>query len=293
MSQINDLSDNITKAAIYCILANFFFAIMGAGAKFLSETHHVAEIAFYRNIIVLIPFFLYIILSKNTHILKTDKPKLVALRAIIGGISLITTFGALSMLPIAYATVIFFTSAIFTPVFAFFFLKEHVGIHRWSAVIVGLIGIIVIAQPSGAFSMLGLALGLLAAIFHASMFIVLRSLKRESSLTITFYFILAGATIPGLFMPWIWSPITPDQLWIFLMVGITGGAGQFFISSAYKFAPASVVTPFGYTSLLWTIMIDILIWKYDLDFTSIFIGTALILSAQLYIMHREYKRRGL
>ena len=292
MAQDNTHYDRIFLAIVYCIAAHFMFAVMGACAKFLSDTHHVAEIAFYRNLIVLIPIFLFIILRKKTHLFRTKKPKLVAFRAVMGGVSLIVTFAALSQLPMAYATVIFFTSTILTPVLAFVFLKEHIGIHRWTAVFIGMCGVLVIAQPSGAISVWGLFFALAAACLHASMFTVLRGLKNESPITTTFYFILAGVLIPGLIMPWVWQHIAYEELWVFGLIGISGGAGQLFVTNAYKYAPAAVVTPFAYSALLWTIILDLYIWNYELDFISVFGGTALILCAQLYIVYREYLNKN-
>lgn len=284
--------DRTSIAIAYCLAAHFMFAIMGTCAKYMSETHHVAEIAFYRNLLVLIPFLIFMIIPKNRHLLKTDKPKLIAIRAVIGGISLIITFAALSHLPMSYATVLFFASSILTPALAFFFLKEKVGIHRWSAVLIGMCGVIVIAQPSGTISIIGLCLAIAAAILHSTMYTILRSLKSESPMTITFYFIIAGTIIPGLFMPWVAKSILIEELWIFLLIGLSGGIAQIFLSNAYKYAPASLVTPFSYTALLWTVLIDLYIWQYTLEFLPLFIGASLIISAQFYIIYREYMNKS-
>ncbi len=279
---------------LYGICAHFLFCIMSICAKILSDTHHVAEIAFYRNAIMFVPLFLFITLRGKTHLFKTKKAKLVALRAIVGGFSLVITYGALSMLPISYAAVLFFTATLLTPIFSQIFLNEHVGIHRWSAVIIGMIGVYIISQPSGNISLPGLGLALLAALMHASMFIVLRKLKTESSITITFYFILAGVIIPGAAMPWIAQLPTADEIWLFLLIAASGGIAQLLLANAYKNAPASVVTPFSYSALLWTLLADIFIWHYDLDFKAITLGAGLIIIAQLYIIFREYinKEKG-
>ncbi|PCJ98112.1 MAG: hypothetical protein COA45_08135 [Zetaproteobacteria bacterium] len=280
--------DRISTAIICCLAAHFMFAIMGTCAKYLAETHHVAEIAFYRNIIVFVPFFMFMIIRKNRHLFKTNKPKLIAIRAIVGGVSLMVTFAALAQLPMAYATVLFFASSFLTPALAFFFLKEHVGIHRWAAIAIGMCGVLVIAQPSGTISLIGLALALTAAALHSAMYTILRSLKSESPITITFYFVIAGILIPGIFMPWVAKPIITEEIWVFLLIGFSGGIAQIFLSNAYKYAPASLVTPFSYTALLWTVLIDIYIWEYDLAFIPLMIGAALIITAQLYIIYREY-----
>lgn len=283
-------SDRVFIAIFCCISAHFMFAIMGTCAKYLTQElgYHVAEAAFYRNLIVLLPLLAYILIRRNTDILKTQKPKLVGFRALLGGISLMVTFAALEKLPMAYATVLFFMSSLLTPALAFFVLKEHVGIHRWSAVIVGMCGVIIIAQPSGAISIAGLILALLAATMHGIMYTTLRGLKTENPFTVTFYFIVAGVLIPAAFLPWVAKGVAQDHIWIFLLIGASGGIAQIFLVNAYKYAPASTVTPFSYSALLWTILIDINLWGYQLDFWILTSGAALIMSAQLYILYREY-----
>lgn len=280
--------DKVFIGIACCLVAHFFFFIMGWSAKYLSNTHHVAEIAFYRNLIVLIPLLAFILIPKNNHYAKTTQPKWVTFRAIIGGISLVVTYSALSMLPMSYATVLFFTSTILTPVFAYFFLKEHIGYHRWAAVFFGMIGVIIISQPSGAFNILGMSLAIIAAILHASMFVTLRKLKSQSPLTVTFYFMVGGTLIPGLAMPWIAQTPQLNELWLFLTVAASGGFAQICLANAYKFAPASVVTPFAYSALIWSLLADYLFWGYELDLLSVLLGTSLIMGAQIYILYREY-----
>lgn len=285
-------NDNIWKGITFCLVAHLMFAVMGSCAKYLSDTHHVVEIVFHRNWLIFITFFAFIILSKKSYLFQSRQPKLTFARGILGAISLICTYGALSMLPMAYATLIFFTSTILTPVLAFFFLREPIGIHRWSAVALGMCGVLIIAQPSGAISMIGVALAFVSACLHASMFTILRGLKNQDVLTTTFYFMLVGTIVSGLAMPWLWKPIAPELLWIFALTAISGTIGQLTLASAYKYAPAAVVTPFAYSALLWTILVDVFIWEYSLDYVSVFYGTVLIITAQGYIMYREYKRKA-
>ncbi len=281
--------DRLLFAVLLCIAAHFSFAVMGASAKALSEHYHVAEIAFWRNLMLVIPFFFFIVLGGKTHLFKTKKPVLLGMRALSGGISIITAFTALSALPISYTTVIFYTSSIITPVMAFFFLKEKIGHHRWTAVIIGMCGVLIIAQPSGSISYIGLIAGICTAFIHASNFIMLRGLKSESPVTITFYFFLAGTIIPALFLPWVAHGIAPAHYMIFGLIALSAGTGQLTITTAYRYAPASFITPFMYTSLIWSILIDIYIWNFELDYISIAAGASLIIFAQLYIGWREYK----
>ncbi len=269
-------------------MAHFLFFIMGVCAKILVENHHVAEIVFYRNLLAFFPLLAFIYFRKKTHLFKTKKPRMVMFRAVIGAISLMVTYSALALLPMAYATVLFFTSTILTPFFSFLILKENVGIHRWLAVALGMCGVYIIAQPSGNIDTWGVTLALIAAFIHATMFVTLRHLKTESPVTISFYFFLAGAIIPGLFMPFVANLPAYSEIWLFMLVAASGGIAQIFLANAYKYAPAAIVTPFAYSAIIWSIMADIIIWHYDLDFKAITIGAGLIITAQLYILYREY-----
>jgi len=293
MHQKDDNTDNIPFAVLCALTAHFLFSMMGFGAKYLTDEYHVTLIVFIRNLIVFVPFLIFMLRSKNRHLFKTNKPRLVIFRALVGSVSLIVTFYALAILPMSYAAVLFFTSTILTPIIAAFVLKELVGIHRIMAVIIGMIGVAIVSHPSGEVSVWGVILALCAAFMHATMFVTLRSLKSESPLTVTFYFVFAGMVFPALFLPLYGAVPSYDVLWIFVVVGISGGIAQLCLANAYKYAPASVVTPFAYSSLIWTVLIDIFFWNYDLDFWAVSIGTALIMGAQFYIIHREYvnKRR--
>lgn len=293
MTQESNKGDKVFIAVLYGLAAHFMLAIMGASAKYISTTHHVAEITFYRSVIIIILVAIYILITKKTDLLHTKKPLLIATRAIVGVISMIVTYAALAHLHITYATVIFFMATIITPVLAVIFLKEHIGIHRWSAVAVGMIGVVIIAQPSGELSMWGLIFALSAACMHASMAVVMRGLKTESPLTVNVYFALAGIVIAGAAMPWIAQPINNiTEVGIFVLVALTGGFGQLFMATAYKYAPASFIAPFAYSALLWTILLDVFYWNNELDFASILAGAGLILTAQIYIIYREYVNKN-
>lgn len=283
--------DKYIIAIICCIIAHLSFTIMSAFAKYLSTDYHVAEIVFYRNIIIFVPMLLFLLIPKNRHFFHTNKPKLILLRALIGGVSLMVTFAALVHLPMAYSTVLFFTSALITPVLALIFLKEYIGLHRWSAIIIGFIGVLIIAQPGGAISVTGVILALIAATLHAIMFTVVRGLKTESPLTITFYFVFIGWLFPALFLPWVGQGIMEEHIPAIMMVALAGISGQIFLVYSLKYAPASFITPFGYSSLLWTSLIDIYIWQYDLAMIPLLTGSLIILGAQIYILFREHKQK--
>lgn len=281
--------DNVFLGIAYACIAFALFAVMQASAKILSDTHNVIEISFYRSLISLVPMLIYIMATRQFKIFETKMPVTLSLRVLLGTFGLIVTFGAVKYLPMADATVLFFGSTILTPIIAIFLLNERIGIHRWSAVILGMVGVIMIAGPSGQISAIGVALALTAAVSHAFIHNLLRRLKSESHLTITFYFFLGGTIIPGMFLPFIASTYTPDEILLLLAVGTSGGIAQLFLTKAFQKAPASTIAPFNYTGLLWATGFDIVIWNYVPGWP-VFAGGTIIILSKLYILHRESVR---
>jgi len=278
--------DRIYLGIFYACIAFFCFAVMGAMNKLLTGQHHVVEIAFYRNMLGLIPCFIYIAMKKNINLVKTDMPRAMGLRAIIGTIGLLLTFAAIQALPISNATVLFFVSTLLTPVLAYFLLREHVGPHRWAAILIGFIGVILVAGPSAELTLIGVILALGAAICHASIQVLIRAMKSQNPFTITFYFFLGGFILPGLFMPWFATMPTAQSALILLGIGVFGGFGQVFLTLGFQSAPASLLSPFNYTGLLWAVIFDVMIWSI-IPGWPVFTGAAIIICANLYIIYRE------
>ena len=128
--------------------AFFMFTVMNMFAKLLSANHSVIEIAFYRNLIASLPFLIMVfVLGRREILVLRAKPTLVGVRAVLGTVSLIVTFTAFSMMPMADTTVLLFTSSLFIPILGVIFLKETVGPYRWAAVAIGFIGVVIMANP--------------------------------------------------------------------------------------------------------------------------------------------------
>lgn len=274
-----------------CAIAAFFtFAIMNVFAKMLSEHHHVIEVAFYRNLIAVLPMlFMVYAMGKREILVIRSSPRAVVIRSIIGTASLAVTFGAYSIMPMADATAFLFTSSMIVPALGFFFLKENVGPYRWSAIIIGFIGVVVMLQPSGDVNLMGVGLALSAACMHATLQTILRALgKTESPETITFYFLFIGTFVSLIPMPLVFTMPSWDQLPLILGLGITGVIAQFLLSMAYRNAPASMVTVFNYSGIIWATLFG---WMFFNDWPddAIFIGGGIVIASNLFILCREQK----
>ena len=259
---------------------------MQALGKLLTGQHNVIEIAFYRNLFSLVPCVIYIAASRRYDLIATQMPGTLLLRVIAGTIGLVLIFAAAQALPLSNATVIFFTTTLLIPVLAHFFLKERIGPHRWAAILFGFCGVLLVTQPTAQVTMVGIALAFTGAVMHAIVQILLRAMRTEPAFTVTFYFFLGGTILPGVFMPFFAHMPTLHNLLILLGIGVMGGLAQYFITSAYQYAQASLIAPFNYTGLIWASLFDILLWGH-FPAGNVYAGAAIIIAAQAYILHRE------
>jgi len=268
------------------------FTVMNVFAKLLSVRHSVFEIAFYRNLIACMPFlFLVFVLGKREILVIRSKPSLVGLRAVLGALSLVTTFAAFSLMPMAETTVLLFTSSLFIPMLGVFFLAEHVGPYRWAAVAIGFAGVLIMAGPGGNMNMLGITVAISAALMHATLQIVLRYLGRyERPETITFYFLVIGALVMALPLPLV--AVTPNWAEVPLLfgVGLSGALAQWLLTIAFRNAPAAIVTVFNYSGIVWATIFGWLIWN-DWPLPQVLVGAAVVILSNGLIIWRESRAR--
>lgn len=271
--------------------AFFMFTLMNVFAKLLSENHSVIEIAFYRNLIASIPFLILVFVFGRREILVIkSKPALVGVRAALGSLSLVTTFAAFSLMPMADATAIMFTSSLFIPVLGLLILRESVGPYRWGAVLLGFVGVLIMLRPSGDVNTLGITVALSAAFMHAILQIILRFLGRhESPETVTFYFLIIGTFLTALPLPFVAVRPSLSEVPLLFGVGLTGAAAQWLLSTAFRNAPAAIVTVFNYSGIVWATLLGWMIWN-DWPLPTVFVGAAVVIASNVLIIWREARR---
>jgi drug/metabolite transporter (DMT)-like permease len=289
--QDNLKRDNVVLGMAAAMGAFFMFSLMVLFAKLLSENHSVIEIAFYRNLIGTLPFLFVIFALGRRDIMQLHtKPVLVISRAVIGTASLIITFFAYSLMPLAETTALLFASSLFIPVLAVLILKESVGPYRWSAIVFGFAGVVVMARPTGDVYVLGVAVALSAALLHAILQIMLRYLGQfEKPETISFYFFMVGTLLTAIAMPFVAVRPTINELPLLLGVGLSGAAAQWMLSLAYRHAPAAVVSVFNYSSIVWATLFGFMIWN-DWPTSTVVAGAVIVIASNLLIIWRESRR---
>ena len=274
--------------------AFFMFTVMNVFAKLLSVNHSVIEIAFYRNLIACMPFlFMVFALGKRDILVIQSKPTAIGFRAVIGAISLTTTFAAYSLMPMAETTVLLFTSSLFIPVLGVIFLHERVGPYRWAAVAVGFVGVVIMAGPAGNVNALGVSVALFAALMHATLQIILRYLgKFERPETVTFYFLVIGTLVTALPLPFVAVTPTMKEVPLLFGVGLSGAAAQWLLSTAFRNAPAAIVTVFNYSGIVWATIFGWLIWN-DWPLPVVLAGAGVVIASNALVIWRESRARTL
>ena len=280
--------EHVIRGMMAAMGAFFSFTIMNTFAKMLSANHSVIEIAFYRNLIATLPFLIMMFVFGRREILMIrSKPSLIGIRAVIGTISLVATFVAYSLMPMADTTALLFTASLFIPILGVFFLKESVGPYRWSAVVMGFIGVLIMSQPSGDMYILGILVALFAALLHAVLQIILRYLAPyESPETISFYFFVVGIVLTALPMPFIAVRPTMDEIPLLIGVGLSGTAAQWLLSIAFRNAKAAIVTVFNYSSIVWATLFGRMIWN-EWPLPTVIAGAAVVIASNILMIWRE------
>lgn len=273
---------------IAAIGAFLMFTTMNVFAKLLSVNHSVIEIAFYRNLIASLPFLMLVFgMGRREIIVIRSKPAFVAIRAVLGSITLVTTFSAYALMPMADTTVFLFTASLFVPVLGVIFLQERVGPYRWTAVVVGFIGVVIMMQPSNEMYVLGFSVAMAAALLQATLSIILRYLGgHESAETVSFYFFVIGTFVTALALPFVAVRPTLGEVPLLFGVGLSGAAAQWLYSTAFRNAPAAIVSIFNYSSIIWATLFGWLIWN-EFPLPIVFAGAAIVIASNALVIWRE------
>lgn len=286
-------ASNVVLGIGFRIAAMACMAVLSALVKWTgSRGVPLFEIVFFRNLFAFVPLGLYIWRTTGFEVLKTKRPFGHLARATVGLSGMVCGFSAVQYLPLTEATALQFTSPLFMTALSAMLLSEKVGKHRWAAVFVGFIGVLIMARPlPGHMNVTGVTLGILAALGAAGAMVAIRQISdTERGPTIVFYFTLGG-TVVGLVGSTILGWVRPDPftLGLLILAGLIGGVGQLFLTEALRQAPIGVIAPFDYTQLIWATGLGFLIWG-ELPHPLTLVGAVIVAASGVYILHRELRR---
>ncbi|HEY0650998.1 DMT family transporter [Phenylobacterium sp.] len=289
---MNAPTQNVAFGIAFRVAAMACMACLSALVKWTgSRGIPVFEIILFRNLFAFVPLGLYIWRTTGFEVLRTKRPFGHLARSAVGLTGMVCGFSAVQHLPLTEATALQFTSPLFMTALSALLLSEKVGRHRWAAVFVGFIGVLIMARPlPGQMNVPGVTLGVLSALGAAGAMVAIRQISdTERGPTIVFYFTLGGALLGLVGSAFHWVTPDPQTLGLLILAGLIGGVGQLFLTEALRQAPIGVIAPFDYTQLIWATGLGLVIWG-ELPHPLTLVGAVIVAASGVYILHRELRR---
>ncbi|HZB94294.1 MAG TPA: DMT family transporter [Stellaceae bacterium] len=287
--------EEVRTGIFYMLAAVFAFSLVNAMVKWESARFPLDEVVFFRCSASLLPAFAFIARGGGAKLMYTQRFREHLARGILQFVSMVCVFAAFSLMPLADAVAITFSTPLFLTLLSIPMLGERVGPHRWAAVLVGFVGVLVMVRSggglSGGLASAGALLALASAAIGANVTIAVRRMTlTESSATLVAFQALIATALSLVLLPFVW--VTPGWLDALLMAaaGLCAGTGQFWWTQAFRFAPAAVAAPFSYLTMVWSVGLGYLVWGDEPSW--MLVGGAVVVAASgLYILYRETLRR--
>jgi drug/metabolite transporter (DMT)-like permease len=235
---------------------------------------------------------LFIMPQTGLAVFRTQRLRHHVLRSVSQGCSQSFLLIAFSLMPLAGAIAINFSSPLFATLASALLLKEAVGLARWAALLVGFCGVLIVTSPGAEAFQIGALFALANAVLYGSVTAGVRSMTAtESAETLTLYQLTLLTLFFALLLPLGWTSPTPvDAAWI-LFNGVSNAVGQYWWTRALHLAPASAVAPFYYLSLIWASILGFAIWG-EVPTISLAIGSAVVVASGLFLLWRESNARA-
>ena len=277
--------------AIFCIVASgAVFNCANAASKWLVGTYPVGEVLFSRALIALISMAIFILPGTGLIVFRTRRLGAHGMRACSQVGSQTMLLLAFSMMPLAGATAIMFSSPIFSTLASSYFLNERVGAVRWAVLLIGFLGVLVIAQPGADSFQIGALFALGNAILFGTVVAGVRGMAAtESTETLIMYQLTLLTVCYALFLPFGFTMPTGFDALIMIGSGVGNGMAQYLWTRAIHLAPTSAVVPFQYLQLVWAMLLGFAIWG-DLPTVNLLIGSAVVIASGMFLFWRETRR---
>jgi len=284
---------NTTKGIVTMLIGIGLMTSMDASVKWLVEhSIHPVQLLFTRAVIIVPALIIYYHLKNNTVEIRPTRPVAQLTRGMLGSVAPLAFFIGVAFMPLSTAVVIFFSSIFMISMLSVVFLGEKVGRHRWIAILVGYVGVIVAMSPEEGGSIAGYFLILLSSFGYACLFVSGRHLSRTEPVPSLVLSYNLGTGLVMLFaMYWFWTIPTATEWLVILLMTAFAMAGHFCVTHAFSVSEASLLAPFELTTILWAILFDLLIWR-ELPGATTWYGALIIVFSVLYLIHREKKQRA-
>jgi drug/metabolite transporter (DMT)-like permease len=276
----------VTRGIILMLITTVMFTAMHAAIRHVTKELPPLQAAFFRAAFGAL-IFLPTIFHSGFGFLRTEKIGLHILRAFLNAASMFLFFTGLAVTALAKVTALSFTSPLFMAVLSVMFLGERMRIRRWTATLLGFVGMLVIVRPGfielDAGSMMIVAS---AAIWAVTMIVIKFLLRTDTSLTVTGYasiFVSLFALPPAIY---VWqNPSLDAWLWM-LFIGVVGASAQFLLAESLRQADAGAIMPFDFAKLVWATLFGFYLFG-ELPDAYTWLGALIIFASGSYIAYRE------
>lgn len=285
--------DRILQAiGLMCLYVALIVCVNATG-KVLTESHHPHQVVFFRHGVAFLLMLLLFAPRHGLRIVVPRRPGLQILRGLFGIASSIFYFTGLASVSLAMAAAISFTSPLLVTALSGPLLGEKVGLRRWAAVGVGFAGAMIVIRPGMGEAANWAPLLIAASSACAALYqLCTRKLAgQDHAETTNIWSGLVGATVMCLLIPFAWETPASAQVWVlFISLGLVGGIAHYLLTKAFERGPASLLSPFNYLQLLGATLTGYLLYEQLPDGWT-WVGAAVIVSAGLYVAHRESRLR--
>jgi drug/metabolite transporter (DMT)-like permease len=285
-------ADRPFRGIALILASTVFLGASDVTAKYLSATLPSIEIAWIRFLVFSLIMVPAMLPGSPLFALRSARPGLQVMRGIALLSSSLFFISGLRFLPIAEASATGFVAPLFVTALSIVFLGESVGVRRWLATAVGLIGVLIILRPGSSAFHPAAFFPIVSALAWAGTLIMTRMMSgREHALTIMTYSSIVGVCVISALVPFVWVAPSWHDILFGVFIGVASTAGQWIVVLAFRYADASVLAPFSYTQLLWVSILGFLIFGEVPDIWTV-TGAAFIVASGLYTAHRERIRRS-
>ncbi|RCW84569.1 DMT family transporter [Phyllobacterium bourgognense] len=287
------ISSAARSGVLLMLLGMLMFSLNDVMGKWLVSTYSVGQVVFIRSIAALIVLAPFLWFNGPAKIVEVDRPWLQAARVVLSTAEVFAFYFAVVYLPLADVMTYWLAAPIYVAAVSPFVLKEPVGWRRWTAIVVGFVGVVIALEPSSQALTSQAIISILGSMFFAFMLLLGRSLRGTPDTTLVFWQIV-GAGLAGLVaVSFEWTPVSVRDLVLLALLGVVAMLAHVLVNRALKVADAATVAPLQYTMLFWAIVFGWLVFG-DVPRISMLVGSGFIIASGLFIFFREQqlKRQG-
>lgn len=273
------------------IASTLFLASSDAMAKYLARSLPAAEITWIRFLVFVLIMLPIVLAPSSGNPMRSARPLVQVWRglALLG--SSIFFITGLSYLPIAEAAATAFIAPVFVTGLSILFLREKVGVRRWIATTVGLIGVLVVVRPGTSAFHPAAVFPILSALGWAVALVLTRKITGvDRAITTMAFSAVTGFLVMSVIVPFYWIAPSWPQILLGVGIGMSSTLGHWIVVLAFRYADASVLAPFSYVQLVWVTLLGFVVFGEVPDIWT-FVGAAIIISSGVYTAHRERLRR--